>query len=37
MGCTEETNINQIFSYDDMCDHNFENILESKLLKFLNI
>lgn len=33
---TESNNLKYIFSYDDMCDHNFENILESKLLKFLN-
>lgn len=33
---TESHNFKYIFSYDDMCDHNFENILESKLLKFLN-
>ena len=25
-----------LFSYDDICDHNFENILESKLVKLLN-
>ena len=34
---TESHNLKYIFSYDDMCDHNFENILESKLLKFLNV
>lgn len=34
---TESHNLKYIFSYDDMCDHNFESILESKLLKFLNI
>ena len=34
---TESHNLKYIFSYDDICDHNFENILESKLLKFLNV
>lgn len=33
---TESHNFKYIFSYNDMCDHNFENILESKLIKFLN-
>ena len=33
---TESHNFKYIFSYADMSDHNFENILESKLLKFLN-
>ena len=33
---TESHGYKYIFSYNDMCDHNFENILESKLLKFLN-
>lgn len=32
----ESNKLKYIFTYDDMCDHNFENILESKLLKFLN-
>ena len=34
---TESHNLKYIFSYDDMCDHNFESVLESKLLKFLNV
>ena len=33
---TESHNFKYIFSYADMCDNNFENILESKLIKFLN-
>src|SRR5574344_2077834 len=33
---TENHGYKYIFSYNDMCDHNFENILESKLIKFLN-
>lgn len=33
---TESHNFKYIFNYDDMCDNNFESILESKLLKFLN-
>lgn len=30
------TGISSIFSYKDIIDHNFENILEEKLVKFLN-
>lgn len=33
--CLQSNNLEQIFDYNDICDHNFENILESKLLKFL--
>lgn len=30
------TNLTHVFDYRDMIDHNFENILEEKLIKFLN-
>ena len=32
----DDNHLDYIFNYDDMCDHNFENILESKLIKLLN-
>ena len=33
--CLQSNNLEQIFDYNDICDHNFENILENKLLNFL--
>lgn len=33
--CKEKTGINTMFSFADICDHNFEFILEEKLAKFL--
>ena len=33
--CPVNTHLDQIFSYDDMCNHNFKNILEEKLFNFL--
>ena len=35
LNCSESNNIEQIFDYNDICDHDFENILENKLLNFL--
>ena len=32
----EDNGLEQLFTYEDMCNHNFESILENKLLKFLD-
>ena len=33
--CDTQHNVSSMFSFEEMCDHNFENILEKRLIEFL--